>query len=273
MSHGKIMVLLVLLVSVSACKADLSHARVDTSTAPASNNPEASAQSLREPTAPSSDTKMESVMPINANASLSDSGELQVAAGDVSIQLKGAACKESTPTVRLCNQGVALTVMKADGNMKQTLHPEAVYVDSEATLYRGPLDEAYKVNGHTFILTDVNGDGVEDLIVWTGKEGNYGGSSFDIFLFDGAKKEFVFNREFSDLTIGANGLFSIEQGSLKVTSGDGCCLHVYDTYAVKNGLPQLVERVTEDTTDGTGTPKVKTERLVDGSLMEVKTRN
>lgn len=48
-------------------------------------------------------------------------------------------------------------------------------MDSNSTFYHGPLDDTYKKNRHSIILTDINGDGHEDVVVWSGKEGNYGG--------------------------------------------------------------------------------------------------
>lgn len=209
-------------------------------------------------------------MPISVNAKLGADGSLKLDAGDISLALTARDCKEQTASLTLCNQQVVLTVSKADGSLNQKLDPAAVFVKSDATLYRGPLDKSYKQGGHSFVLTDLNNDGHDDLMVWAGLEGAYGGPSFDVYLFDSAKREFVFDQDFSDLTIGANGLFSVESGKIKVASSDGCCLHVFDTYAVESNKPVLVERVTEDTTAGEDKAVTKTEKRIDGEMKEVK---
>jgi hypothetical protein len=207
-------------------------------------------------------------MAISKNAFLDDAGALAVEAGDLSFLLKTGGCREEGETVKLCDAGVELTVV-GPTSAKQVLRPDDVYVDSAATLYRGPLDASYKQNGHTFVVTDVNGDSAEDLLVWTGKEGNYGGPSYDVYLFDPTGKEWVFSQEFTDLIPGTNGLFQVEHGKIKTASTEGCCFHAFDTYEVRGGKPVLVERVTEDANDPKA-PVTRTERLINGEMREVK---
>lgn len=209
-----------------------------------------------------------SAMAISKNASLDDTGALAVEAGDLFFLLKAGGCQEEGETIKLCDAGVELTVVRPAG-AKQVLHVDAVYLDSAATLYRGPVDASYEQNGHTFVVTDVNGDSAEDLLVWTGKEGNYGGPSYDVYLFDPVRKEWVFSREFTDLIPGTNGLFRVEQGKIKTASTEGCCFHAFDTYEVRDGRPVLVERVTEDANDPNA-PVTRTERLINGEMREVK---
>nr|WP_242458190.1 hypothetical protein [Xanthomonas citri] len=55
---------------------------------------------------------------------------------------------------------------------------------------------------------------------------------------------------------------------LTSTSGDGCCIHIFDTYEIKKNEPVLVERLTEDTNDPAN-PKKKIERLQNGEMKEV----
>lgn len=207
----------------------------------------------------------ESAMVEEVNASLDGAGMLKVGTGSLLFTLKAGSCRKETATVTTCND-VELTVERS-GSPTQTLLVDQVHVDSAATLYRGALDDNYRKNGHSFVISDVNGDGHEDLLIWTGKEGNYGGPSYAVYLSEQAGR-FVLNQAFTDLFPGTNGLFRIEGKRIKTASSDGCCFHVFDTYEVEDGKPVLVERVTEDTNDP-GKPVVKTERLIDGELKEV----
>ncbi|MDO0849301.1 FG-GAP repeat protein [Xanthomonas campestris pv. campestris] len=206
-------------------------------------------------------------MPATVNAKLNDQGEVSANISGIGVSIKVQGCNEDSPGIMLCNRSPAVEV-SFPGAKSIALEPEVLYLDSNSTFYHGPLDDSYKKNRHSVILTDINGDGHEDLVLWSGKEGNYGGPSYSVYLFDAAQQRLVFNQSLSDITVMANGLFSVEGNLLTSTSGDGCCIHVFDTYELNKNEPVLIERVTEDTNDPAN-PKKKIERLQDGEMKEV----
>lgn len=202
--------------------------------------------------------------PLTVNASFNDSGKLIVSAGNITFVLSTEECEKITEELVHCGRGATLTITTSEGTFNQILPLNSVYVDSEQTLYRGRLGES---NFHTFILADVNNDGLNDLMIQTGKDGGYGGPSYDVYLFD--KKDFQFkpNKPFSDLTVGASGLFIVEDKALKAWAKNGCCEHFYFTYEIRNNQPVLVEKVTE-VADG-DVMNITTERLIDGTMRVV----
>ncbi|OAG68659.1 hypothetical protein A7D17_13175 [Xanthomonas floridensis] len=206
-------------------------------------------------------------MPSTVNATLNSQGEISVDIDGISVSIKALGCNEDIPDIMLCNRSPVVEV-GFPGVKPIALEPESLYLDSNSTFYHGPLDETYKKNRHSIILADINGDGYEDLVLWSGKEGNYGGPSYSVYLFDAAQQRLVFNQSLSDITVMANGLFSVKGNLLTSTSGDGCCIHVFDTYELKKNEPVLIERVTEDTNDHAN-PKKKIERLQNGEMKEV----
>ncbi|MBB4131884.1 FG-GAP repeat protein [Xanthomonas sp. 3075] len=206
-------------------------------------------------------------MPSTVNAKLNSQGEMSVNISDITVSIKAQGCNEDSPGIMLCNRSPVVEVA-FPGVESIALEPEALYVDSNSTFYHGPLDDSYKKNRHSIVLTDINGDGHEDVVVWSGKEGNYGGPSYSVYLFDTAQKRLVFNPSLSDITVMANGLFSVKGNLLTSTSGDGCCIHVFDTYELRKNEAVLIERVTEDTNDP-ATPKKRIERLQNGEMKEV----
>lgn len=206
-------------------------------------------------------------MPSTANAKLNDQGEMSADISGIAVLVKAQGCHEDGPGIMLCNRSPAVEVTFPEIK-SLLLEPEALYFDSNSTFYHGLLDETYKKNRHSIILADINGDGHEDVVVWSGKEGNYGGPSYSVYLFDAAQQRLVFNQSLSDITVMANGLFSVKGNMLTSTSGDGCCIHVVDTYELKNNEAVLLERVTEDTNDP-AKPKKRTERLQNGEMREV----
>lgn len=222
------------------------------------------AESTKRPATPESPGGSQRQM---ANAKPDDAGRLDVEAAGHRFTIEGCRLTRETDTVAHC-EGDTHVVLTRGGN-STTVMLTSLYLDSASTFYRGPLDADTAKKGHSFILTDVDGDGHDDLIVWTGRDGAYGGPSYDVLLFDPAAGEFSGAPAFSELTVGANSLFSIEGGRLLLSSTDGCCTRYFDTYAVEGREPQLVERVTEEREKSSESVRRKVERLVDGELKEV----
>jgi hypothetical protein len=124
---------------------------------------------------------------------------------------------------------------------------------------------------YSFVGNDFNFDGLEDFAVCNGREGGYGGPSYNVFLFDKRSRRFVESRRLSGLTEAPYlGLFFPDAKKKRLTaySKSGCCYHETEVYAVVNGRPVLVEKVVEDATSWGGAPEgfvlVKTKRRVRG---------
>lgn len=227
-------------------------------------------QSLQQPgAAAGNETKAKGKTPRSALDALNGHQGLQVESGDYVLHLTGSGCKEFAGDVAVCDREPRLEITSTDGSFHQTLTPASVFVDDDALVYRGTLDGANKPDTHTFVLSDVNGDALDDLMVWSGRDGAYGGPSFDVYLFDAAGPGFRLSQPWSELTVGYLGLFGVQDGKIRTTSKSGCCIHVYETYLVENNLPKLIERVTEDATKEDDL-QTTTERLIDGALKEVE---
>ena len=104
---------------------------------------------------------------------------------------------------------------------------------------------------YTFVFEDFDFDGEEDLAVCNGREGGYGGPSYNVYLFDKRTRRFVENRRLSELTEGPYlGLFfpDPKKKQLSAYSKSGCCYHETQVYQMVRGRPVLVEQVTEEAT-------------------------
>ena len=199
---------------------------------------------------------------------LDTSGQVVLIAGDSSISIRALKCMEETETLQHCIGEVELLV-QAGGRPAQRIVLSSFFFDSAASLYRGPLHSGVVLHRHSLILSDVNNDGVEDLLVWTGKEGAYGGPSFDVYLMR-TTGQFELSEEYSELTVGYNGLFAVDGNLIKTVASSGCCMHVFETYEIRQNEEALVliERVTEDNTDPAKPLKIK-EALVGGVLKKI----
>jgi hypothetical protein len=130
---------------------------------------------------------------------------------------------------------------------------------------------------YSFVGNDFNFDGLEDFAVCNGRDGGYGGPSYNVFLFDRKSGRFVENRRLSRLTEGVYlGLFfpDAKKKQLTAYSKSGCCYHETYVFAVVNNRPVLVEKVVEDATPWGGAPEgfvlVTTKRKVKGRWVVTK---
>ena len=206
---------------------------------------------------------------IEANAALDESGRMTLSAGDMRFVLTAPSCRPVSDGLSVCEGNVQLTATRADGT-SQTLRPAALYLNQRATLYRGAVAQRDRRASQSIIVSDVNGDGRDDLALWTGTRGGYGGASYDIHLSDAAGKTFVRSAAFSELTVGRDGFFTIVDGRIRTTSKSGCCVHTEEFHVVEKNAPKLVERIVEDATGNREAPKRTVSKLVDGRMREVK---
>ena len=204
---------------------------------------------------------------VTANASLDANGRLRVSLADMSVEVRAPNCERVTEALARCRQDIELTLAGGSAG-EQYLRLAELYVSSRATAYRGPLVEG-GVAGHSIVLSDIDGDGNEDLAVFSGMAGAYGGASYDVFLFHKARRSFVRNEALSKLTLGKSGLFRVADGNIVAASKSGCCLHTTEKYALNNEQPTLVERVVEDSTGNPSAPKRTVFRIVDGKLKQL----
>lgn len=206
---------------------------------------------------------------IEANAALDPAGRMILSAGDMRFALIAPSCSPVSDGLSVCDRNVELTATRADG-ASQTLRPAALYLNERATLYRGAVAQRDRRASQSIIVSDVDGDGRDDLALWTGTRGGYGGASYDIYLFDATKKTFARSVAFSELTVGRDGFFTIVDGRIRTTSKSGCCLHTEEFHVVEKNAPKLVERIVEDATGNRAAPKRTVSKLVDGRMREVK---
>ena len=132
------------------------------------------------------------------------------------------------------------------GGREQVLRPDALYVDSDATLFRGTLYQRDKTKSHAVVIADVNGDARKDVSLGTGRMGGYGSPSYDVFVYDAGTDSAVRSQPFSALTPGGSGLFQLDDVKLRLQAKSGCCIHSVALYAVQKDIPVLTERIAED---------------------------
>ncbi|MBT2620483.1 hypothetical protein [Chryseobacterium sp. ISL-6] len=95
------------------------------------------------------------------------------------------------------------------------------------------------------IFEDFNFDGSEDIAIRNGNESSYGGSSYDVYVYNSTKKQFVISDELTTLAFENLGMFQTDpkRKRLITFSKSGCCWHLTTEYQVipKKGLDKVYE--------------------------------
>ncbi|GAA4163099.1 hypothetical protein GCM10022217_31680 [Chryseobacterium ginsenosidimutans] len=124
------------------------------------------------------------------------------------------------------------------------------------------------------IFDDFNFDGTEDIAIRNGNESGYGGPSYDIYVFNITKKQFVPSEELTALAHENLGMFNTdsERKRLITYSKSGCCWHMTTEYSVlpQRGLFKVYE-LEEDATGGENVVVTKREFINDKWIQNVKT--
>jgi hypothetical protein len=124
------------------------------------------------------------------------------------------------------------------------------------------------------IFDDFNFDGTEDLAIRNGNESGYGGPSYDVYVYNITRKQFVISDELTALAHENLGMFNTdsERKRLITYSKSGCCWHLTTEYTVlpQRGLFKVYE-LEEDATGGEKVKVTKREFIDDKWITNVKT--
>lgn len=95
------------------------------------------------------------------------------------------------------------------------------------------------------IFKDFNFDGSEDIAIRNGNESSYGGPSYDVYVYNATKKQFVPSEELTSLAFENLGMFQTDSKRKRLItfSKSGCCWHITTEYQIlpKKGLDKVYE--------------------------------
>lgn len=158
------------------------------------------------------------------------------------ISVKADHCVELASTFTQCAEGARITVTGVGQAKSFTFEVPELQFNPGSMLYRGALDGSYRAAGTTLIVGDMDLDGSEDFALRTGNAGGYGSPSYSIYLQQAGGHGFVYSPDFSELTEGSLGMFSVSADKIRVPRKSGCCEHWDDVFVVKGHQPVFVAR-------------------------------
>ncbi|MBL0332446.1 MAG: hypothetical protein IPP08_02160 [Chlorobiota bacterium] len=169
-------------------------------------------------------------------------------------------------------KGTISIFVKSTKSLFQILSSDDLYFSLDVS--NSPSVNVVELYGEQspLIFDDFNFDGTEDLAIRNGNNSGYSGPSYDVYVYNANKKQFVFSSELTKLVTDNLGMFLVDHTNKRITtfSKSGCCWHLTTQYVVvpKKGLVKVYELI-EDATNSNGkTVLVTTSSLINGKWIK-----
>src|SRR5690606_37498776 len=144
--------------------------------------------------------------PNEATAPQAVDNSFDIELGDASISVQADSCEKN---INLITCEIVELAVSVPGRELQTLKlPEVLFPADEDganpsdTAIRGSLEAGFADGRRSLMLSDVNLDGEEDLVVWSGRNGSYGDPSYTWFIYDPEAKQLVENSALAEMIDG-----------------------------------------------------------------------
>lgn len=163
--------------------------------------------------------------------------------GDARIAITVDDCPTARTDFFHACENVRLVVSTPDIADQHLQLPRVIFSDDEddASAKRGSLEHGFAWGKYSLMLLDLNNDGHEDLMAWTGFEGNYGDPSYTYLLYDPDTQAFVENTAIQAL-IEMHSLSRVVDGQLEFWYRSGPCLRGEKSIRFEDQTPRIIAR-------------------------------
>lgn len=175
------------------------------------------------------------------------SGAADARVRDAVLSLKSDGCADERGRV-VC-RNARLRIATSTMREQSLTVPMQVFTPAGqpgGTLYRGRLDKGFADGWHSVVLTDIDADGHEDLLLWTGFDGNYGDPSYRYYLYDAGSGRLEESAALAALVQG-HSIARIADGQVFIWSRSGPCERGEKTIDLRSPAPTVVTSRTYDT--------------------------
>lgn len=175
------------------------------------------------------------------------SGAADARVRDAALSLRSDGCADERGRV-VCRNARLRIATSALREQSLTV-PMLVFTPADqpgGTLYRGRLDKGFVDGWHSMVLTDIDADGHEDLLLWTGFDGDYGDPSYRYYLYDVGSGRLEENAVLAGLVQG-HSIARIADGQVYIWSRSGPCLRGEKTIDLRGPAPRVATSRTHDT--------------------------
>jgi len=157
------------------------------------------------------------------------------AASEWDIIISTSGCGKKMDDQDVCKGPATVDIFARDSSfLSQRIEMPAIYLLTNDILAE---------NGPSVVVEDFNFDGHSDLALRNGSEGAYNSPSYDIYLYDSIKKQFIRSAALTELASHNTGLFLVdtEAKTLKTFRKISPTRYLWSKYNVIENTPILVE--------------------------------
>jgi hypothetical protein len=197
---------------------------------------------------------------------------------DLVVQIESCGGEKQDNNPNTCNGVARVSIYRKSAQSPfQVISLPNVEIYKDTIAYNprlNPKPRAVYEEEYSFVFEDFNFDGREDLAICNGRNGGYGGPSYNVYLFNKQSNNLSENKRLSRLTEGGYlGLFLVDakKRQLITLSKSGCCYHETEKYKVANNTPVLVEKIIEQASGGDTTGYdvvITTRKLINGKWVK-----
>lgn len=152
-----------------------------------------------------------------------------------------------------CRGKGTVILFDKNGNKKQSFQSPDLrfYFKDNFKPFKGIMTITHEMlRDEPLYFGDFNFDGTEDVAVRNGSGGNYGSPSYDVYVFNSTKMQFVPSAELTELASGYQGMFGVDEKNKRLSTfaRSGPVYYTYQYEVVpKKGIVLVYEK-TEDHT-------------------------
>lgn len=196
---------------------------------------------------------------------------------DLVVQVEACGGEKQNNNPNNCSGRAHISIYRKSTKFpSQILHLRNVEVYTDTIAHNPKINTKPRMlyeEEYSFVFEDFNFDGNEDLAICNGRNGGYGGPSYNVYLFNKQSNKFIENKRLSRLTEGGYlGLFFVDskRKQLVTLSKSGCCYHETEKYKLANNRPFLVEKIIEEASgsDSGYDVVVTTRKLINGKWIK-----
>lgn len=150
-------------------------------------------------------------------------------------------------------KGSIKLIEKKTRSVFQTFTSDDLIFDIDSINVSTDRGSKYYNEDSPLIFDDFNFDGTEDLAIRNGHRSGYGGPSWDVYVYNSTRKQFVLSKELTELAVNYLGMFQTDHKRKRlITNGkSGWAWHITTEYEVvpKKGLLKVYELEEDGTKD------------------------
>lgn len=150
-----------------------------------------------------------------------------------------------------CRHKANVILFNKNGEKIQTLVSENLVVSFKESLKPSKINvmplTSEIIYDSPVVFGDFNFDGTEDVALRNGSGGNYGSASYDVYVFNSTRNQFVSSKELTEIASSYQGMFDVDPKRKRLTTyaRSGASMHyTYEYQVIPNkGIDLVYEKI------------------------------